>query len=77
MSSTPGCELCESGELVGPEAIFKNVLAQMPDHIDAIHHLAMVLSDRGLSDEARGLWEQAVSIGRKAFPPEFDPQEAL
>lgn len=72
-----GCELYESGDLVGAEAVFKKMLAQMPDHIEAIHHLAMVLSDRGLSDEARGLWEQAVRIGRKAFPSEFDTQEDL
>ena len=72
-----GCELYEAGEPTTAEAIFKNVLAQIPDHIDAIHHLAMVLSDRGLSDEARDLWEQAVRIGRKAFPPEFDTQGDL
>ncbi|MFC1999975.1 tetratricopeptide repeat protein [Chloroflexota bacterium] len=70
-----GCELYEAGEPAAAEAIFENVLAQMPDHIDAIHHLAMVLSDSGRSQEARSLWEQAVRIGRKAFPPEFDPQE--
>jgi tetratricopeptide (TPR) repeat protein len=44
----------------------------MPDHLDAIHHLALVLSCRGLFDEARDLWEQSVRIGRKAFPRDFE-----
>ncbi|MBM2832323.1 MAG: hypothetical protein HW414_1375 [Dehalococcoidia bacterium] len=63
-----GCESFEEGNLDQAERFFRTVLARMPDHLDAIHHLAMVLSDRGLSND---LWDQAVRIGRKAFPQDF------
>ena len=66
-----GLDLYQQGDLDASEKIFKALLAQMPDHLDAIHHLAMVLSERDLIDQAGNLWNQAVSIGRKAFPKEF------
>ena len=68
-----GCEFCEEGSLDGAERAFRAVLAQMPDHLDALHHLAVVLSKRDLADQALDLWEQAVRIGRKAFPQDFKP----
>ncbi len=68
-----GCELYEEGDLDEAERVFRAVLAQMPDHLDALHHLALVLSERNLVDEARDLWEQDVRIGRKAFPKDFKP----
>src|SRR3990172_13247847 len=66
-----GCESFEEGNLDQAERFFRTVLARMPDHLDAIHHLAMVLSGRGLCDQANDLWDQAVRIGRKAFPQDF------
>jgi len=66
-----GCELYEQGDLEKAEHAFKEVLARMPDHLDAIHHLAMVLSEQNRLREARDLWDQAVRIGRKAFPQDF------
>ena len=67
-----GCESYEEGNLDQAEKVFKMVLAQMPDHLDAIHHLALVLSERDLYDQACDLWEQAVRIGRKAVPQDFE-----
>ena len=67
-----GCDSYENGNLDEAERVFKAVLAEMPDHLDAIHHLAMVLSDRYLSEQARDLWEQADRIARKVFPQDFD-----
>jgi tetratricopeptide (TPR) repeat protein len=67
-----GCESFEEGNLLEAEKSFKSVLAQMPDHLDALHHLAMVQSEQGLVKQARDLWEQSMRIGRKAFPPEFE-----
>jgi len=67
-----GCESYEEGNLDEAERIFRAVLAQMPDHLDAIHHLALVLSERGLLAEARDLWEQTSRIGHKAFPQDFE-----
>jgi tetratricopeptide (TPR) repeat protein len=66
-----GCELYEEDNLDEAERAFRAVLAQMPDHLDALHHLAMVLSKRDLADQALDLWEQAVSIGHKAFPQDL------
>jgi tetratricopeptide (TPR) repeat protein len=66
-----GCEFYEQGNLDEAERVFKAVLAQMPDYLDAIHHLALVLSERNLLDQARDLWDQSVRIGRKAFPQDF------
>ena len=66
-----GCDHLDEGNLLEAARIFKSVLAQMPDHIDAIHHLAMISLDHGFTDQARELWEQSVRIGRKAFSPDF------
>jgi len=66
-----GCEFYDEGSLDEAERIFRAVLAEMPDHLDAIHHLALVLSGRGLLAEARDLWEQTSRIGHKAFPQDF------
>ncbi len=40
-----GCESYEEGNLDEAERIFRAVLAQMPDYLNAIHHLALVLSE--------------------------------
>lgn len=66
-----GCELYEQGNLDEAERVFRQILARMPDHLDAIHHLAIVLSKRNLLDQAHNLWDQAVRIGEKAFPQDF------
>jgi len=66
-----GCESYEEGNLDDAERIFRAVLAQMPDHLDAIHHLALALSKRGMLAEARDLWEQTSRISHKAFPQDF------
>jgi len=67
-----GCELYEEGDLDEAERVFRAVLTQMPDHLDALHHLALVLSERNLLDETRDLWGQSVRIGHKAFPQDFE-----
>jgi tetratricopeptide (TPR) repeat protein len=68
-----GCESYEEGNLDDAERICRAVcaLAQMPDHLDAIHHLVLVLSERSLLAEARDLWDQTSRIGHKAFPQDF------
>ncbi len=66
-----GCDYLEEGNLIEAEIAFKSVLAQMPDYIDAIHHLAIVKLNEGLTEQARDLWEQSVRIGRKTFSTEF------
>ncbi len=67
-----GCESYEEGNLDEAERVFREVLAEVPCHLDAIHHLAIVLSERDLVDQARDLWDQSIRIGRKAFPQDFE-----
>ena len=50
-----GCESYEEGNIDNAERIFRAVLSQMPDHLDAIHHLALILSNRGMLAKARDL----------------------
>jgi len=66
-----GCELYEEGNLDEAARVFRAVLAQMPDHLNALHQLALVLSDQNLLNEARDFWSQAARIGHKAFPQDF------
>lgn len=47
-----GCESYEQSNLDEVERAFRAVLAQMPDHLDVFHHLALVLSKRDLGDQA-------------------------
>ncbi|MFC1919783.1 tetratricopeptide repeat protein [Chloroflexota bacterium] len=67
-----GCESYEQGSGGEAESIFKAVLAQVPYHLDAIHHLAIVQQEQGLIGHAKDLWEQSVRIGRQTFPPDFE-----
>lgn len=68
-----GVELLEGGRLNKAERIFRQTLAQMPDHLDALHHLALVLDEEGRKAAALTVWEEAVRIGRAAFPAGFNP----
>ena len=72
-----GCEHYAQGNLDEADRVFKTVLARMPDHLDGIHHLALVLSDLSLTDQSLDLWKQAVSIGRQAFPQYFHTQQHM
>jgi len=53
------------------EKIFRTVIKASPSHIDARHHLAMLLYDRGEILPALRTWVKAVDIGIRAFPREF------
>jgi protein O-GlcNAc transferase len=58
----------QAGRLVEAEAIYRQVLAQQPDHAEAIYLLGMVAAQSGRLDEAVGL------IGRSI---QLDPNSAL
>ncbi|MFQ5897852.1 MAG: tetratricopeptide repeat protein [Candidatus Methylomirabilia bacterium] len=70
-----GVERLEYGELKEAERVFRATLVRMPDHVDALHHLALVLDERGRKAVARTVWEEAVRIGRRAFPQGFEPDQ--
>ncbi|MEM4258789.1 MAG: tetratricopeptide repeat protein [Candidatus Thermoplasmatota archaeon] len=72
-----GCEFLEQGAVGRAEQLFRDVLRKAPLHIDALHHLAIILDEQGKKTEALQLWEQGVAIGRQAFPKTFAPGDRL
>ena len=66
-----GCDLYESGEFVEAEKVFRAIVEEIPDHLDGIHHWALVREKLGDLVKAKELWEKAVSMGEKAFPKTF------
>jgi len=43
-------------------AIFRELLEEYPEHLDAYHHLALTLDKMGKRDEAFRTWESAVKL---------------
>ncbi len=66
-----GVDLMDEGRFREAERIFRSLIKKSPEHIDAYHNLALLLSYQGKDDEALKLWEKAVDIGMKAFPENF------
>jgi tetratricopeptide (TPR) repeat protein len=67
-----GCRLLEIGLNADAEKAFRWVESQMPEHLDAIHHRALVLMNRAETEHAGDLWRLSVVIGYAAFPDEFE-----
>ena len=72
-----GCELLEEGSVSKAEKLFRNVICKAPMHIDALHHLAIILDGTGKPEEARQLWNKGVEIGKSAFPKSFESKDHL
>ena len=53
------------------EELLRSLLLVAPDHIDALHHLAMIFASRGLELEAYLSWREAVRVGMEGIPTEF------
>jgi hypothetical protein len=53
------------------ERQLRDLLHEAPNFIDAYHHLAMLLDQRGKDQEAQLLWQQAVNIGMQCFIEKF------
>lgn len=56
------------------ESIFRKLIAEYPEHIDAYHHLGLTLEQVGRTDDAFHTWEQAVTTAFNFFPPHFSIQ---
>jgi tetratricopeptide (TPR) repeat protein len=72
-----GCELWEAGETPAALAIFQDLLQQHPEHLDVRDRLAHVYEEIGQDDRAKALLEEAVTLGRRAFPPAFRSGDLL
>jgi len=67
-----GCDFYEIGDFVKAEEIFKGIVSENPDHLDGLHHWALVREKSGDLNKAKELWEKAVLMGLKAFPESFE-----
>ncbi len=72
-----GCDFYEMGDFEEAEKIFKGVVDKIPDHLDGLHHWALIREKSGDMAKAKELWEKAVFIGRQAFPADFKIGENL
>jgi len=66
-----GVDLMNSGGENEAEEIFRTIIKEFPEHIDAYHHLAMVMDSQGMKEESLRLWEKAVDVGMQCFPDDF------
>jgi tetratricopeptide (TPR) repeat protein len=72
-----GCELWEAGQTPAALAIFQDLLQQHPEHLDVHDSLAHVYEEIGQDDRAKALLEEAVRLGRRAFPQAFQSGDLL
>lgn len=64
-------ELMDVGEYKKAETLLRSIIKAYPNHIDAIHHLALIMKrGRGYA-EGFELTKKAVELGRSAFPKSF------
>ncbi len=59
-------------DLEEAERLYRRLIRRYPEHIDAIHHLAVLLTETGRHDAAFKWWKRAVSLGLACIPPGFE-----
>jgi tetratricopeptide (TPR) repeat protein len=64
-------ELFNTGEFQEAEEGLRDLLLVCPDHIDALHHLALVFESTGRDFDAYLCTREAVRIGIEAMPSRF------
>lgn len=67
-----GVDCLETGDLRQATTIFRRLIKDYPEHLDAYHHLAMGLQESGKHKEAAKIWRSAVELALKFFPERFD-----
>jgi tetratricopeptide (TPR) repeat protein len=60
------------GEFASAEEVYRQLIADYPEFIDACHHLALLLSDTGREAEAFQMWQETVAIGLDCLPEQFE-----
>ena len=64
-------ELRDGGRDHEAETLINSILADCPNHIDALHHLGLWIGEDGETLQSYALCLAAVSIGLHAMPPGF------
>lgn len=65
-------DAARSGDLRSAERMARDIVRRCPNHIDALHHLALWMGELGDTVTSYAFCQAAVSIGLHAIPPEFD-----
>lgn len=65
-------EILDVGTIEHAEILLREVVAECPDHIDAIYHLSLIYGEQGRETEAYVFCQAAVGIGLQAIPRQFD-----
>ncbi len=61
----------EEYEYVSARKKLMKLLELNPDHIDALHHLAIIEKKRGNLELSKELWKRGVEVGRTVIPKRF------
>jgi len=72
-----GIELWETGRIRSAKKVYKEVIEEFPDFIDAYHHLGLVYEEEEKDRLAFENWLKGYQIGKQAFPPDFIPGRDL
>lgn len=67
-----GIDWMRSGNFSRATAIFSQLIKELPEHLDAYHHLALAQQQAGKEKEAADVWRCAVELALKFFPERFD-----
>jgi len=62
----------EAGYVTFPERTYRQLINEYPEFIDAYHHLALLLSEKGKQEKAFQMWQEVVSMGLSCLPPGFE-----
>jgi predicted O-linked N-acetylglucosamine transferase (SPINDLY family) len=62
----------EAGRLVEAEALFKEICAANPDHVESLHFLGLIAFQRGHTDAAVDLIEQALALKPDYFEAHYN-----
>lgn len=65
-------DIWEAGQDRAAERMLRGIIDRCPEHIDALHHLALITEDHGMNLEAYLMEKEAVDIGLEALRGKFD-----
>lgn len=60
------------GDVAFAEEVYRQMIDDYPEFIDAHHHLALLLSQTGRGEEAFRIWQDVVAMGLDCLPKEFE-----